>query len=158
MNEKHIIIKQALENIFAGIEALKTGFKYQNRKFTIDGRLVGDIGEVIAALDYDIILYPKSKPYYDGECSDKRKVQVKATFKKSLTFGKVPDYYLGLQLFPDGQYKEIYNGPGEIIYNHYKYRSGIGEILLSFPIIELESLSKGVYSTDRIPKRKNITQ
>jgi len=150
MNEKHII-NQALDNIFAGINALRAAFP--NKKFTIDGRLVGDLGEVIAALNYDIELYPISKPCYDGQCSDGRKVQIKATFKDSLTFGTIPDYYLGLQLFEDGRHEEIYNGPGQIIYDHYKHRAGIGEKLLSFPILELQMLSKRVSSTERIQKR-----
>ena len=152
MNEKHIIIKQALDNIFAGIKALSATFP--NKKFTIDGRLVGDLGEVIAALNYDIELYPISQPCHDGQCSDGRKVQVKATFKNSLTFKTVPDYYLGLRLFEDGRYEEIYNGPGQIIYDRFKHRSGIGEELLSFPILEIQMLSKRVSPTKRIQKRQ----
>ena len=113
MNKKNIIIKQALDNIFTGIKALRQAFP--GKEFTIDGRLVGDLGEVIAAMNYDIKLYPISQPCHDGECSDGRKVGVKATFQDSLTFGEVPDYYLGLKLFEDGHYKEIYNGPGRLI-------------------------------------------
>ena len=45
-------IGEALRLIFQGIETLKTAFP--NRAFAIDGRLVGDVGEVIAALEYDV--------------------------------------------------------------------------------------------------------
>jgi hypothetical protein len=45
-------ITEALALIFQGIEKLKSAFPH--RQFTIDGRLVGDIGEVIAALEYDL--------------------------------------------------------------------------------------------------------
>ena len=155
MNEKHTIIKQALENIFTGISALESAFRSHNKKFTIDGRLVGDIGEVIATLYYDIQLYPKSQPRHDGYCSDGRTVQIKATFKDSLTFGKLPDYYLGLKIFPDGEYKEIYNGPGQPIFDLYAHRSGIGEKLLSFPIGDLQMLSNKVSPADRIPMRRH---
>jgi Family of unknown function (DUF6998) len=47
-------ITEALALIFQGIEKLKNAFPH--REFTIDGRLVGDIGEVIAALEYDLVL------------------------------------------------------------------------------------------------------
>ncbi len=151
MNEKHIIINQALDNIFASIKMLRQAFP--GKEFTIDGRLVGDLGETFAALYYDIELYPISQPCHDGECSDGRKVQVKATFKDSLTFGKLPDYYLGLQLFPDGHFQEIYNGPGQKIYDHYQHRSGIGKNLLSFPIPSLQMLSSQVPPSERIGKR-----
>lgn len=149
MNELNII-RQALDNIFTGINALRKTFP--NKEFTIDGRLVGDLGEVFAALHYDVELYPISQPSYDGQCSDGKKVQIKATFKDSLTFGTTPDYYLGLKLFPDGRYEEVYNGPGRIIYERYKDRKGIGKTLLSFPLSELNRLSKLASPSDRIKK------
>jgi len=152
MNEKETkeaIIRKALENIFQGIEVLSKSFK---KEFTIDGRLVGDIGETLAALDYDIDLFDISQPDYDG-ISDGKKVQIKATFKESLTFKKTPERYLGLKLSSDGTYEEIYNGPGQIIYDHYKHRKGIGKVLLSFPNNELRKLSKSVSDSDRIRKR-----
>ena len=107
-----------------------------NREFTIDGRLVGDIGEIIAALEYDVVLYEISQPDHDGTTSAGRRVQIKAKFKDSLTFKTVPDYYLGFKLFPDGRHEEIFNGPGNVIYERYKHLKGIGTQLLSFPLKE----------------------
>ena len=51
---KRRALKEGLALVFQGIEHLKAEFP--SRKFTIDGRLVGDVGEVIAALEYDIEL------------------------------------------------------------------------------------------------------
>ncbi len=150
MDEKAAIDK-ALYNIFKSIDDLRKTFP--QKAFTIDGRLVGDVGEVIATLYYDVKLHTVQQADHDGESSDGRKVQIKATFKDSLTFRTIPDYYLGLKLFPDGRYEEIYNGPGRIIYQHYKHRKGIGEKLLSFPIVGLKKLSVLVSPTDRIKKR-----
>src|SRR5579872_4983088 len=82
-------IHNALRLIFEAIERLKTAFP--NRSFSIDGRLVGDIGEVIAALEYDVVLDAVIQPSHDATTSDGRKVQIKATFQESLTFGTVPD-------------------------------------------------------------------
>lgn len=79
----------------------------QGPAFTIDGRLVGDIGEVIAALEYDVTLFETSQPDHDGVTSDGRRVQVKATFQEKLTFKTVPEYYLGFKLSPDGRHEEI---------------------------------------------------
>jgi uncharacterized protein DUF6998 len=92
-----------------GIEHLKSAFP--TRKFTIDGRLVGDIGEIIAELEYDVALDRISRRGHDGCTSAGRNVQVKATFKDSLTFGIIPDYYLGFKLYDSGEYEEIFNGP-----------------------------------------------
>ncbi len=145
-------ITESLKLIFYGIDRLKDAFP--NRAFTIDGRLVGDIGEVIAALEYDLIIHDVSQAKHDGVTSDGRLVQVKATFKDSLTFKSVPDLYLGFKLHPDGEYEEIFNGPGQIIYDHYSHRKGIGHSLLSFPIAELRKLSSAVPVAQRISRRE----
>src|ERR1700722_5006522 len=99
-------ITESLALIFEGIARLKQTFP--NREFTIDGRLVGDIGEVIAALEYDIVLFEVSQPNHDGITSAGHSVQIKATFKNSLTFKTLPEYYLGFKLFPDGRHEEIF--------------------------------------------------
>jgi hypothetical protein len=150
---KHEAIKEALGLIFQGIDHLKNAFP--NRAFTIDGRLVGDIGEVIAALEYDVILDDTIQSNYDATTSDGRKVQIKATFKDSLTFRTIPDYYLGFKLHPDGGHEEIFNGPGKLIYERYVNRKGIGITLLSLPIPALRKLSELVEPGERIPKRQS---
>ena len=151
MDEKNKMA-DALRLIFEGINRLKHTFP--SKEFTIDGRLVGDIGEVLAALEYDIELFDVLHRGHDGKTSDGRLVQVKATFKDSLTFRTVPDYYLGLKLYRDGTHEEVYNGPGKLIYEKYKHRSGIGRDLLSFPNAALQELSTRVLENDRISKRK----
>jgi hypothetical protein len=145
-------ISEALALIFDGIARLKKAFP--NREFTIDGRLVGDIGEVIAALEYDVALHEVSQPDHDAVTANGRSLQIKATFKDSLTFKTIPDYYLGFRLFPDGQYEEVFNGPGRVIYERYKHRKGIGLQLLSFPNRDLKALSREVLAHERIPKRE----
>lgn len=144
-------ISEALALIFRGIAQLRDAFP--NRAFTIDGRLVGDIGETIAALEYDLILDEVSAPNHDGHTSDGRLVQVKATFKDSLTFRTCPDFYLGLKLDANGGFEEVFNGPGRVIRDRYLGRKGIGEVLLSFPVKELRALSDGVAAVDRVPPR-----
>lgn len=147
-------IKKALNKIFRGIEGLKS--IHPGRKFTIDGRLVGDIGEMLAELHYQIELDEVSKPMHDGTDSYGRRVQVKATFKDSLTFKKSPDVYLGLKLFEDGRFEEIYNGPPDNIVNTYNHRKGFGEELLSFPIKKLRELSSNISNEDRVIRRTNV--
>lgn len=149
---KHQAITDGLALVFQGIEKLKSAFP--NRKFTVDGRLVGDIGEVIAELEYDVLLHEVSQPTHDGTTADGRNVQIKATFKDSLTFKTTPDYYLGFKLYPDGRHEEVFNGPGQLIYDRFAHRKGIGVNLLSFPVSELKEISKKVTQNDRIPKRK----
>ncbi|HBB97051.1 MAG TPA: hypothetical protein DC054_16870 [Blastocatellia bacterium] len=154
IDPRQAAIEEALRLIFQGIERLTD--KFRNRKFTIDGRLVGDIGEVIAELYYDIDLDTVCLPNHDGTTSDKRRVQIKATFKDHLTFKTTPDYYLGFKLYPDGRYDEIFNGPGHLIYDHYVRRKDIGNRLLAFPASALRKLSQSVEPTQRIKKRAEM--
>ncbi|MDE1167715.1 MAG: hypothetical protein PW845_20665 [Pseudomonas sp.] len=47
-------INRALEQLFEAVSKLKAA--YPGKPFTLDGRLVGDIGEVVASLGYKITL------------------------------------------------------------------------------------------------------
>ena len=149
-------INEALTLIFRGIERLHEAFP--SRAFTIDGRLVGDIGEVIAELEYDLTLDKVSAPDHDAQMRDGRRVQIKATFKDSLTFKKCPDYYLGFKLYPDGTFDEVFNGPGTLILKQYSHRQGIEKQLLSFPLKALRALSDQVDVAERVPRRKGIAK
>lgn len=144
-------IKEALAHIFRGISILQAEFT--NRRFTIDGRLVGDIGEIIAATEFDIILDEVGQAEHDGKTSDGRLVQIKATFQDALTFRKTPELYLGFKLHPDGGHEVIFNGPGYIIFDEYRNRQGIGVNLLRFPNSRLKELSANIPEQDRVPTR-----
>jgi len=146
--------KIALAKIFSGIDQLRDNFP--GKEFTIDGRLVGDIGEVIVQRDYDVDLYKKLVKKNDGVTSDGRKVQIKATFKNSLTFSKIPDYYLGIKICEDGTYDEIYNGSSKHIEKQFGHRKGFGKDFLSFSNKKLIELSDKILARNKIPKRNTI--
>lgn len=148
-------ITDSLALIFEGIRRL--GAAFPHRAFTIDGRLVGDVGEVIAALEYDLLLDSVQRADHDAVTPDGRLVQIKATFRDHLTLKTVPAYYLGFKLYPDGRHEEIFNGPGHIVAGRYAHRRGIGKSLLSFPIGELRRLSKAVPDAERVSKRSHST-
>lgn len=144
-------IETALSHIFKGIGILQKEFAH--RRFTIDGRLVGDIGEIIAAAEFNIVLHEVSRPLHDADTTDGRGVQIKATFQNHLTFRRTPDLYLGIKLSRSGGHDVIYNGPGHYIFEEYKRRQGIGERLLRFPISRLKIISAKIPDTERVPGR-----
>ena len=43
---------------------------------------------------------------------------------KIRAFKKVSDYYLGIKIFENGTYEEIFNGPGNVIATEYSHRKG----------------------------------
>jgi hypothetical protein len=153
MPSVHEDISKALKLIFEGIELLQ-GSCSNGRQFTIDGRLVGDIGELIAEREFAIQLDKVSRPQYDAKTLDGRDVQIKATFKDSLTFTTLPDLYLGLKLTQDGGHEVVFNGPGRVIAEAFGARKGFGEKQLSFPIRRLRELSQTVPEEERVPLRQ----
>src|SRR5712671_271382 len=98
---------EQLYDVVARLEALFPG-----RHFTLDGHLVGSIGEVLAASRYALTLLPAGTRCHDATTDDGRLVQIKATQGKSVGLYEQPDYLLVLQLTPEGSITEIYNGPG----------------------------------------------
>ncbi len=60
--------------------ALRQHYQHVGLKFTIDGNLLGDLGEAVAAELFNITLTPaRSNEGIDGFTTDNRSVQIKAT-------------------------------------------------------------------------------
>lgn len=97
--QKLISIVNELEEVFPG------------RHFTLDGHLVGSIGEVMAAYYYGIELYTASAVAHDGEI-DGKKVQIKISQQDNIVINHEPEYLIVLYLNKNGNIYEVYNGPG----------------------------------------------
>ena len=148
-----ITIPDAISSMLRIVDRLhKT---YPNRKFTLDGRLVGDLGEILAEDAYDVKLFDEQEKHHDGRTSDRRHVQIKATMKRSLTFpvDHIPEYYLGIQIHQDGTFTEVFNGPGRIAQEAVKGRKPTKTNLHSITIAALKKLNEKVKLSERISKR-----
>ena len=61
-------IQNALEGLFAAVSQLQSA--YPGKPFTLDGRLVGDIGEVVASLAYKLTLNEGLTKHHDAVCDE----------------------------------------------------------------------------------------
>ena len=86
--------------------------KFPKRHFTLDGHLVGSIGEVISVYYYGINLYKSSAEVHDG-IVDGKEVQIKVTQKNNIMISSKPEYLIVLYMTKDGHFYEVYNGPGK---------------------------------------------
>jgi hypothetical protein len=156
-SKETITIPQAVRQMLSIVEQLCEA--YPKKKFTLDGRLVGDIGEVLVEEAYDLELFEDIKKHHDALCSDGRFVQIKATMKKSLTFpaDHVPDHYIGVQVGADGTFIEVFNGPGAIAQQSVKGRAKPKTNLHSVSVSALAKLQAAVRHEDRIPFRPEET-
>jgi hypothetical protein len=105
-----LLVPNLIRQLYAIVAELESLFP--GRHFTLDGHIVGSIGEVLAAARYDLVLAPASSEGHDAKTQDGRLVEVKATQANSVGLRSEPQHLIVLQILPDGQAVEVYNGPG----------------------------------------------
>ena len=149
----NLTISNAIKKLLEIVQGLQREYPY--KRFTLDGRLVGDIGEIIVQDMYEVELSKGLQKHHDGVASDGRQVQIKTTMQNSLTFpcDHIPDYYLAIKIHSDDQVTEIFNGPGIVAYEAVKNRKQTKTNLHSVDIKAFISLNSIVKFEDRIPLR-----
>jgi hypothetical protein len=90
--------------------------KRYDRRFTLDGHLIGSIGEVIARDEYGLELLTASARGHDAITADGRRVEIKATQGRTVALRSEPKHLLVLHLTKDGGHSVVYNGPGKIVW------------------------------------------
>lgn len=121
---------------------------YPGRKFTVDGHLVGSIGEVIVAESYGLRLLPNSTPIHDAVSLDGKNVQIKATQVSGVSISSEPDFLIVIKLFSDGSWQEIYNGPGKPAWDNAGKMQKNGQRPIS--LSKLQRLMCSVEEKDRV--------
>lgn len=134
-----------------------------NRPFTPDGRMVGDIGEVMAGSFYEVELDKIGRRDWDGIYRG-RKVQIKTTGGTD-TYLKRPEEGFGsglLMVFwinrENGECRIVYNGDVQRVWGEIKNlrpdRTGAKMISLD----RLKQLQGSVRPEDVIPRRGETTK
>jgi hypothetical protein len=116
-------ISDAVKQMLSIVKGLQKS--YPKKKFTLDGRLVGDLGEILVEDAYDVELFRDLQKHHDGKTSDGRLVQIKATM----------------------------HGPGSVAWEAVKNRKPTRTNLHSIGINTLKALNGRVKREDRIPRR-----
>jgi hypothetical protein len=152
-----LTIPEAIIQLLKIVKQLRDS--YPSKKFTLDGRLVGDLGEILAETAYDLQLHERLQKHHDAITSGGLRVQIKATMQDSLTFpaDHVPDYYLGIKIHANGSFDEVFNGPGELAWQSVKKRKHPKTNLHSVSIKVLTRLNQEVPSQDKIPRRERLS-
>ena len=108
-----------------------------DRHFTLDGHLIGSIGEVLAAYYYGIELATASYKTHDGKTEDGKNVQIKITQRKSIVIKD--EYLLVLFLTNQGDILEIYNGPGSVAFEVASKKDGYNHRHCSINRLSIQS-------------------
>jgi hypothetical protein len=109
-------VPRLIRDLYKTVDELNRLFP--GRPFTLDGHLVGSIGEVVAAYIYDLDLGPCSSPQTDAMTKDGQSVQIKLTGAKGTSYGMrwstpAPIHariLIALKFDPQTGFREIYNG------------------------------------------------
>lgn len=124
------------------------------RPFTPDGHMVGSIGECLVADAYDgLELMPPSNEGYDALWKSDLKVEIKTTQGDRVAFRGPPPKTIVIQLNRDGSFDEIYNGPGELIWQILAGRPRPSNGQYQITLNRLRKLNQQVPPDQRIPRR-----
>jgi hypothetical protein len=135
-------IGAAIKDIYAARNKLRMAFP--ELSFTLDGNLVGDIGEAIAMHDYKLIPLGKGTKGHDFKTLTGKKVQVKATQQttKGVGLGQKKEHFEHLvvfQILEDGTYSILFDGPGDYIDKAWEHKKSA-----SLSVLQLKKLNEHV--------------
>lgn len=134
-----------LYNASDGLERMFPG-----RKFTLDGHLVGSIGEVVAAYIFDLDLSPASTLGHDGTTPDGRKVEIKLTQGRGVAIRHEPEHLVVLHRAKGGPMRIVFNGPGGLAWAGAGKMQKNGQRPIS--LSRLSQLAADVPTCERLPE------
>lgn len=140
-------VRDLLDTLYSSTDRLEALFP--GRKFTLDGHLVGSIGEVIAAYMFDLELNPASTLAHDAICPTGRRVEIKFTHGSSVAIRHLPDHLLVLRRRREWPVEVVYNGPGELAWEATGAIQKNGQRPIS--LTRLAALDRTICDTLRLP-------
>ncbi len=144
-------VTRHLDALYAASEGLEAIFV--RRKFTLDGHLVGSIGEVVAAFMFGLDLMPASTLGHDAMALDGRQVEIKLTQGKSVALRHAPQHLIALHRPKGGPVRVVYNGPGGAVWDACGKPQKNGQQSVS--LSRLRTLDAAVTNADRLPQLRD---
>ncbi|MGH6743503.1 DUF6998 domain-containing protein [Novosphingobium sp.] len=126
-------VQTLLDSLHGSAESLEALFP--GRKFTLDGHLVGSIGEVIAAYMFDLTLNPASTMAHDALCPAGRRVKIKFTQGRTVAIRHEPAHLLVLHRARGANVRVVYNGPGAMPWTAARVTQSNGQRPISLALL-----------------------
>lgn len=121
---------------------------FPGRKFTLDGHLVGSVGEVVAAYMFDLDLSPASTLGHDATSSCGKNVEVKLTQGRSVAIRHESEHLIALQRLLGGPVRVVFNGPGLVAWENSGRMQSNGQRSIS--LARLAKLDSEVSAENRL--------
>ena len=116
-------LENKIKQLWKIVDELEENFKKDfplsaKRKFTLDGHLVGSIGDMYAAKEYGLELLGQEEPKHDAKTKDGKLYQIKTTQRDKIEIREMPDHLIVLKLNqPNANFEKVYNGDGATVWN-----------------------------------------
>jgi len=111
----------ALQNIQKAVDALVEVAGHKQKRFTLDGRIIGDIGEILAAYYFDISLTENQKKGFDAVINSGankgENVEIKCRKNSTImAFRSIPPFLIVIEISKtEDTFELVYAGPGSIL-------------------------------------------
>jgi len=155
-------LPEVVRNLWKAQQALAQHYSDTGLRFTLDGRLVGDIAEALALEHFDLVLPKKRTGGVDALTKTGRTVQVKATGKDKSGPAFTPgegsaDYLLFFRIDFEANTASIaYNGPEAPIRAILPKEDWIGSKVI--PLANILQLAKKVANEQGVPLKSAVKQ
>jgi hypothetical protein len=109
-------VRALLETLYQQTDRLEALFP--GRKFTLDGHLVGSIGEVLGAYMFDLELHRGSNKVHDAQTRSGGNVEIKLTQGDTIAIRHPPEHLLVFQRKKESKLSVVFNGPGKLAWDN----------------------------------------
>lgn len=146
----HNKVRALVRQLYGTVNELEAMFP--SRHFTPDGHMVGSLGECLVADAYNLELKTASNKGYDAVTESGLEVEIKATQSNSVGFRSQPKHTIIIKILSDGTFEEIYNGPGTLVWDHFKDKRLPSNGQFQISLKKLRQLNQTVAQADRVPR------
>lgn len=116
-------LQKIIVELWGIVERLEKNYIEDDRKFTIDGHLLGSIGEVYAKEKFNLKLLPNSEKCHDAiDEQTNEKYQIKITQRNKVGLRHEPKNLIVIKIEKTGMPNVIYNGKGKPVWKLIKHK------------------------------------
>jgi len=117
-------LQKEIKELWEIVSRLETTYKSDDKKFTIDGHLLGSIGEVYAKEKFKLRLLQNSEKSHDAiDDKTNKKYQIKITQREKVGLRNEPDNLIVIKVNKEGIPIIIYNGIGKPVWEMIKHKT-----------------------------------
>jgi hypothetical protein len=130
---------------FSLLELLKS-----HRGFSTDASVYQEIGNALVAQKYNLTLLPITSDGHNALSKHNLKIKIISTLARRIILINPPEHLIVVQIRPNFEIREVFNGPGDFVWNEAKVLTNNHRLIT---LSRLRKLMDRVPNPDLSPKR-----